>query len=98
MDGALAARNGVRMADYALSAAQQQLAISARLDAGFRYAANSATSQPAAEGGRLRAGGVIDRAATEKSEPDARIRQLFKIPQSALIQQIQVGTKLNKKL
>ena len=86
-EGALAAGDGVRMAGNALSAAQQQLANSPRLDAGLRYAADSATSQPVADARRLRAGGMLDRAATEESESDARIRQLLNIPQSALIQQ-----------
>ena len=90
-EGALAAGDGVRMAGNALSAAQQRISdlpnyrnLSA--DAGLRYAADSATSQPVADARRLRTGGVLDRAATEESESDARIRQLLNLPQSALIQ------------
>ena len=85
-EGALAAGDGVRMTGNALSAAQQQLANSPRLDAGLRYAADSLTSQPVADARRFRTAGVLDRAATEESESDARIRQLLNLPQSALIQ------------
>jgi hypothetical protein len=91
-EGALAAGDGVRMSGNALSAAQQRISDlpdyrNLSVDAGLRYAADSATSQPVADARRLRTAGVLDRAATEESESDARIRQLLNIPQSALIQQ-----------